>query len=101
MGRRERRVAERIERAESRKGKKLMSKEDLSKFSDEVSKYNVETLMTCFALVLHRDFGFGKTRIFRLLSGVDELMGGILDGSVTIGEYKQQLEDEAGVRIKT
>lgn len=101
MGRSLRRLMERQNKIESRKGKKLMSKEDLHQLSDTISEYNVETMMTCFSLVLHREFGFGKTRIFRVLEGVDNLMGGILDGSVTVSEYKQQLEDEAGVRIQT
>ena len=62
MGRAERRRAERRNRIENRKAKILMSREEIGemkqKVSSNVSAYNVESLMTCFALAEHRLYGF-------------------------------------------
>lgn len=104
MGRAERRRSERINRINSRKDKLLIDKKDLadmrSDIVDTVGKYDVEALMTCFALAEHRLFGFGMTRIIRSLEYVDELMGDVLKGAKSIDEYKQELTDETGVAIK-
>ena len=100
MGRAERRKRERLDRIENRKDKILISKEDLSKKKDDVTKYNVEVLMTCFALAEHRLYGFGQKRILRSLRYIDELMGSILDDSKTVNDYKKELEEETGLKIK-
>ena len=104
MGRAERRRSERANRIEERKGKILMSKQDLGKMQDsirqDISNFNVEAILTCLALALHRKFKFGPKRIMRVLNYIDELMGGIVDDIYTIDDYKQQLKEEAGVVIK-
>lgn len=104
MGRAERRRTERHNRMQNRKNKLLISKRELSdikrKVSDDVSDYNVEALMTCFALAEHRLYGFGKKRIFCTLQYIDELMGAILTDDATIEEYKNELEREAKITIK-
>ena len=104
MGRAERRRAERANRIEERKGKILMSKQDLGKMQDsirqDISNFNVEAILTCLALALHRKFKFGPKRIMRILNYIDELMGGVVDDIYTIDDYKQQLKKETGVVIK-
>ena len=104
MGRAERRRAERANRIEGRKGKILMSKQDLGKMQDsirqDISNFNVEAILTCLALALHRKFKFGPKRIMRVLNYIDELMGGIVDDIYTVDDYKQKLKEETGVVIK-
>ena len=104
MGRAERRRAERVNRIEERKGKILMSKQDLGKMQDsirqDISNFNVEAILTCLALALHRKFKFGPKRIMRVLNYIDELMGGVVDDIYTVDDYKQQLKEETGVVIK-
>ena len=104
MGRAERRRTERANRIEERKGKILMSKQDLGKMQDsirqDISNFNVEAILTCLALALHRKFKFGPKRIMRVLNYIDELMGGIVDDIYTVDDYKQQLKEETGVVIK-
>lgn len=104
MGRAERRAAERRERIENRKGKLVLSRKELSDIKKEVSEktsnFDVEALMTCFALAEHRLYGFGQKRIMKSLSCIDELMGGIIDGTATIQDYIDELEESSGVKIK-
>ena len=100
MGRAERRRAERRERIEDRKSKILMTRKDIAEMKKETSNYNVEALMTCFALAGRRLHGYGHKRIMRELQYIDELMGEVIDGDVTIEDYKKELEDETGVVIK-
>lgn len=103
MGRVEQRRLERRNRIEGRKGKVLMSRQDIAKMKEEISKtaseYNVEALMTCFALAEHRLYGFGQKRILRTLSYIDELMGPIIEGTKTIEDYKKELEEKGNVVI--
>lgn len=104
MGRAERRRMERKNRIEERKDKILMTHKDINnlkkKIIDDVADFKIEVLMTCFALANRRLYGHGATRIMRSLNYIDELMGSVLDGAVTIEDYKKELEDEAGVVIK-
>lgn len=105
MGRAERRKAERRERIENRKDKILISKDHLSKsrknLIDEANKYSTECLMTCFAITMHRLYGFGPKRIFRALEYIDGMMGEIIADRKTMDDYIKELEDETGVLIKT
>lgn len=104
MGRTERRNIERAKRINNRKNKILLSKEEIGeikkKTSDAVSEFNVEVLMTCIALAEHRLYGFGEKRILRTLHYMDDLMGGILDETATVDDYKKALEEETGIIIK-
>lgn len=99
MGRKERRYIQRQQRIEERKGKMLLSKDDVQEIADDVRKMNVEDLMTCFALAERRLYGFGKKRILRTLQYVDELMEPIISGECTLDDYKKIIEDEAHIRI--
>lgn len=104
MGREERRRQDRKNRIEDRKGKLLVSREELSTIkqhiSDSVSDYNVEALMTCFALTEHRLYGFDADTIFKTLQSIDDLMGAVLDGTATIEDYKKEIEETIGVIVK-
>lgn len=104
MGRAERRRMERNKRIEDRKGKILMSPQDINQMKrnivEDVADFKVEALMTCFALANHRLYGHGAKRTMRTLAYIDELMGPISTGEKTIDEYKQELVDEVSVSIK-
>lgn len=103
MGRAERRKAERRDRIENRKGKILISREDLNKMKKDItyeaSGYNTEALMTCFALAMHRQ-GFDADNIGESLSYIDSLMTDILTGVKSMDDYIKELEDEAGIIVK-
>lgn len=104
MGRAERRRTERRNRIENRKGKIPLSHSEIGEIKrqtrEKVSAYNVESLMTCFALAEHRLYGFGQKRIMRSLQYIDELMGYILNDKATMEDYLKELEEETGVIIK-
>jgi hypothetical protein len=104
MGRTEQRKAERNNRIANRKGKLVLSPQELAYIKEDVTAtaamYDTEMLMTCFALAERRLLGFGKKRILRSLRYIDGLMDGILDGTATIEDYKKELENEAHVAIK-
>ncbi|MBO6179434.1 MAG: hypothetical protein J6O04_09685 [Selenomonadaceae bacterium] len=55
---------------------------------------------TLILLLLHNDFGFGKTRLARVLSAMDDLMRGIkkYDGD-PVAEARKILVDECGFNI--
>lgn len=103
MGRAERRRMERNNRLENRKDKVLMSQKEVNNLKrriiEDVADFKVETMMTCFALALHRVFGFGPKRILRLLQYIDDLMGAINTGEKTIDDYRKELEEEAKVIV--
>lgn len=104
MGRVERRKAERYKRIERSKEEITMTRQELAEMRDKLSQnvlnYNVEALMTCFALAEHRLYGFGKTRILRSLQYIDDLMGEVNDGKASIEDFKRELEEETNVMIK-
>jgi len=104
VGRAEKRKAERMARLADHKTKTLMSREDISKIkedvTDRVSKYNVEAMMSCFALAQHELYGHGYSRIMKSLQFIDDLMGRVNDGDFTIEDIKKELVDKTGVRIE-
>ena len=104
MGRAEMRRWTRKNKIEERKGKMLMTKQELKEYEDavrnDISTYNVEALMTCIAIAEHRLYGFGQTRVTRTLNYIDELMGEVLNGNKTIEDYKKIADEEVGVIIK-
>lgn len=103
MGRAEKRAAERRNRIESKKGKVYLRPGDIRKMKEEIAgqaaKFDVEVLLTCFAQVLHDDYGFGQKRILRALQSVDDTFGRVLSGELDVEQMKKRLEDEADVRI--
>ena len=103
MGRAERRQRERAERIQNRKGKIALRPDEIRRMKndvvDQVSTYDVEVLLTCFAQVLHDEYGWGRIRVLRALEAVDKTFGRVLAGSLTIPQMQQRLQDEVGVRI--
>ena len=104
MRRAERRRTERRNRIEQKKNTQNMTYQELGamkeKIRNDISHYNVEALMTCFALAEHRLYGFGHKRMMRSLNYIDELMGDIINDKATMEDYKKELEEETGVIIK-
>lgn len=102
MGRAERRLAERRNRIEERKGKILMSREDLNGIKEDLSYqasgYIVKALTSCFALVMSRK-GFDQDYISECLESVNALMDDILDGKATMEDYMKELEDTTGIAV--
>lgn len=105
MGRAERRRQERNGRISDRKGKIALRPDQIQRIkndaADTASKFGVDTLMTCFAQVLHTEFGWGRVRILRVLNAVDETFGRVLTDGLSIQEMRQKLEDEVGLRIRS
>lgn len=104
MGRAERRKAERKNRIENRKNQVTMSRQEIGEMKNDLvsstSKYDVEALMTCFALAEHRLYGFGSKRVLRTLQYIDDLMGDIVNNSATIEDYKKLVKEEVGIAIE-
>lgn len=104
MGRAEQRRKERLNRLENKKGKVAISPQEINdmkkQLTNQAARYDVEMLMTCFALAEHRLYGYGKKRIIRTLSYIDGLMEEILQDRATIEDYKKELEQESKVVIK-
>ena len=104
MGRAERRKLERRNRIERKKDTPNMTYQEIGamkeKIRNDISHYNVEALMTCFALAEHRLYGFGYKRMMRSLNYIDKLMGDIMNDTATMEDYKKELEEETGVIIK-
>ena len=103
MGRAERRRKERQKRIEERKGKFLMSPQDITEIKrktlDNYDNFRTEAMFICFALVLHRLYGHGATRILRTWQAVDDLIGKMDREEVTLEEMKEMVEDEIKVKI--
>lgn len=103
MGRAEKRLQERKNRINSRKDKIIISREELGRWKEHISQdtsnFNVEALMTCFALSLSQLYQFDSDKMLDVMYKIDNLMGAVMNGEVTIDDYKRQLE-EAGVVIK-
>jgi len=104
VGRQERRLAERRNRIENRKGKIPLSRKEIRDLKKQVSSdalaYSAEALMTCYALALRRLYGFGYKRLLRSLQAIDGLMEDVLNDVATIEDYKKILEDETGIIIR-
>ena len=103
MGRAERRYADRKNRIEGKKGKIYLRPSDVTKMKKDIAKqaadFDVEVLLTCFAQVLHDNYGFGQKRIMRALQAVDDTFGKVLNDELDVEEMKQRLENEVGVKI--
>lgn len=104
MGRAERRRAERRDRIEERKGKILVSPAELNRVKRDIaykaSCSNNEYLMTCFALALHRLYGFEAEEIGEALRCIDGFMTDILNDTSTMDDYIKELEEKTGVIVK-
>lgn len=61
--------------------------------------YAVSGMIASFALVLHDKWGWGQTRIKRLLDQVNEQFDSIDNDLLTIEDMKQTILDEIGINI--
>lgn len=101
MNRAMKRKQYRESRIQENKENPVLRQKDISSIKEEVSKENVNNILTCVALAEHRLYGFGQTRVLRTLQYIDKvLMQDILDDKATIHDYKRALSDEIGVYIK-
>lgn len=104
MGRAEKRRKERQNRINERKGKMLMSHDDIQnvkqKTLDEYDDFRIETMLTCFALINHRLYGHGAKRTLRTLNAVNELTAQFASENITIEQMKQMVEDEIRINLK-
>jgi len=90
MGRAERRLAEKREKKTNK---------DIKRAVNATRNFDVDALMTCFALAEHKVHGFGRKRISKTISAVCEMMDDILTDKATIEDYKKILEEKAKVRL--
>ena len=97
MGRQQRRLKEQIERKESRKDKILITRNELgawkSKVADDTSVYNVEVLMTCFALSLLHTGVCDVDKSMEVLGHIDFLMNRVINNECTLADYIEEMED--------
>jgi len=61
--------------------------------------YAVSGMIASFALVLHDKWGWGQTRIKRLLDQVNEQFDSIDNDYLKIEDMKQTILDEIGINI--
>lgn len=103
MGRAERRRQERLNKIESRKGKFLVSKEEMEQIRErqtyEAAEYDVVALLTCFAMAEHKIHNMDSDQIAESLSYINELMDDVTNGKSTFEEYRRILEDEVGIVV--
>lgn len=67
--------------------------------AQDTENQRVEALMTCFALAMHEEFGFGKKRVLRALRCVDGYMGTWIKDEESLARLKQKVKDEIGIII--
>lgn len=66
---------------------------DLDKVRQEAIKLAVHDLTAAFIISMHDEFGWGKTRIHRLLGRVNNQFECILANTVTIDDIKQWCQE--------
>ena len=65
----------------------------------DISEINSIWLMCAFALALHRELGFGRKRVMRMLQAIDDIAGE-LDG-IEPAELADIVEREVDIRIES
>ena len=105
MGRAERRREEKLKGLQGGSGRVSLSHKEIGRIKEaaetKILEYNVEALMTCFALVLEEmdEPVIGAGDIQMALARIDELMGAVLDGTASIEGYKKELELRTGLVV--
>ena len=104
MGRAERRRQERQQRILTKRGNISLSPYELRQIKrqavNDIATFDVEIMQTCFAVVLHEEFGFGPKRIERAIRAVDRKFGMILNDELTADELAKSLEDSTGIEVR-
>ena len=80
-----------------------MSPEDIRRMKeqtiDQVADLDAEVMLVCFAVALHEDYGWGRVRVLRALTTVDDIFGKLVRHEVTLAELKQKIRDDMGIII--
>ena len=93
MNRAERR---RREKEQAVRGVKRILTQDIVQ---QVENQRVEAMLMCFALALHEECGFGKTRCLRVLERVDSYMDPWVSSTQSLEALRQKVKDETGIMI--
>lgn len=103
MGRQLIRAKNKVEQMDAKKDKILVTRKQLGRWKDkiyqETSEYNVEALMTCFALANVNVFHHDEEQVMTMLQYIDSLMDAVVKGDVSIADYVKDLETK-GVKIQ-
>ena len=103
MGRADKRQRERSERIADRQEKILLTPRELRQIktdvADQVSKFTVDALLTCFAQVLYSDFQWEYDDIIGALTAVDDTFGRVLRNELSVKGMQKQLEEDLSLRI--
>ena len=103
MGRAERRREEKLKGLQGGSGRVSLSHKEIGRIKEaaetKILEYNVEALMTCFALEMYEIKGVWVEDIESALEGIDMRMDGIVHGEKTIEGYKKELEEKTGIII--
>lgn len=103
MGRAERRKSDRADRLWNNKNSIKVTRDELermrAKTMDDAGRFDTEVFLTCFALTLHDEFGFGFKRVQRALGGIDDLFGKVLNDEIDLDFIKERLRNEVGINI--
>ena len=103
MGRADKRQRERSERIADRQEKILLTPRELRQIktdvADQVSKFTVDALLTCFAQVLYSDFQWEYDDIIGALTAVDDTFGRVLRNELSVKGMQKQLEEDLNLRI--
>lgn len=93
MNRAERR---RLQKQKVARGINKAIKEDIMQ---QVENQRVDALMTCFALALHEEYGFGKERCLRALKRVDSYMDIWVKDQNSLRKLQEKVKNEVGIVI--
>jgi len=67
----------------------------------ERTNFNVDSLMTCFGLILSKNHPDMTTEeILKDLSGIDAMMTPLISGEKTVQDYVEELKERTGILIK-
>lgn len=59
----------------------------------------VSAMYYLVGISLHREYGWGSTRIMRVYEHIDQELAAWQDGSADAARFRQILEDETGIRL--
>ena len=80
--------------------RRLAAKREQKTSIRDVRNFDIDMLMTCFALSERRLYRFGRNRIAKSIGMVSKLMDDICSGKATLDDYKKELEEDAKVILK-
>lgn len=103
MGRAERRQAERKARIEDRKGKILLSYEELANIKEESRIQGrleaIETITVCCALAERRAHKFGHKRVNKTVEALKDILQEVLEQNLTIKDLKAEAKEQLDIEF--